>query len=528
MKNIRTILILSATIIALSSCEDDFLTVKNIKAGVTVDDLYSRYSYYQGVIWEAYSYLPNGFSGLWREAATDVAEATSEGAASQLFNLGIWNQFSNPDNVWTSNFRGINQVNRFLKNKDKVDIEYILSNITTTDSSAYFNARNNIKFMEGEAYFLKAFFYFELVKRYGGVPIIDEPLDYYNEESWRNIKRNSLNECINYIAGLCDKAAAIIPVSTTAFTWYQDGRATHGAVKALKARTLLYAASPLYKNAGSTVTWADAAAAANDVIALKQYNLNSTYAPLFGASNASLQEFIFKRRYGAINWLEYSQFPVHFVGSNGNSLTPTQNFVDQFEVVGRNGNIVTCEDFSWGNPVHAANPYANRDPRLAATVVHNGMMFKNISIETFTGGNSGLPKQNASKTGYYLLKWVNPSIDLVNNTTANHTWCYFRYADILLMYAEAMLNAFGPDEDPFNYGMTATKAFNLVRARSKVSELLPGELNQARIERERLIELSFETHRFWDVVAGEKPPTCSSSRLTGWSSTKPKQGWPMR
>lgn len=504
MKILRNTMIVLALGLASSSCQDDFLSVKNVEAGVTVDDMYTRYSYAQGVIWEAYSYLPDGLSELWREAATDVAEATSEGANSQLFNLGIWNQFSNPDNPYAHYFKGIDQANRYLANKDKVDIEYIMTNITTSDSSAYYNARNNIKFMEGEANFLKAFFYFELVKRYGGVPIIEVPLDYYNEASWKNLQRNSLDECLKHIVSLCDRAAGIIPQNTATYSWYEDGRTTYGAIKALKARVLLYAASPLYKDAGSSATWAEAAAVANDVIKLNQYNLNTAYAALFGASNATLKEVIFKRRYGAINWVEFDQFPVAFVGSNGKSFAPTQNFVDEFELVGKNGAVVTSEAFNWQNPDHAANPYANRDSRMAATVAYNGMKFKTVTLETFTGGNSGLPKQNATKTGYYLAKWVNTAVDLVNNTSTNHTWVYFRYADVLLTYAEAMLNAYGPDADPENYGLTATQAFNLVRKRAKVSELAPGELNQARIEHERMVELAFEDHRFWDVRRWKK------------------------
>jgi starch-binding outer membrane protein, SusD/RagB family len=251
----------------------------------------------------------------------------------------------------------------------------------------------------------------------------------------------------------------------------------------------------LFKANGTTATWEDAAAAAHDVIALNQYSLNAAYAALFGASNSTLKEVIFKRRYGSINWLESNQFPVSFVGSNGFSLTPTQNFVDQFEVISANGS----ENFDWNNPAHAAKPYDNRDPRLSATVVYNGMKFKTSTIETFTGGNDGLPRQNATKTGYYLLKWVNPTVDLVNATTTNHAWCYFRYADILLSYAEAMYNAYGPESDPKNYGMTAIQAFNLVRKRAKVPELAANELNQARIERERTVELGFEDQRFWDV-----------------------------
>ncbi|MBN2486097.1 MAG: RagB/SusD family nutrient uptake outer membrane protein [Bacteroidales bacterium] len=505
MKIFKHITIVSILGLGLFSCEKDFLEVKNVDTGVTIEDLYTRYSQIQGVLWEAYSYLPDGLGMLWRDAATDIAEATTENNKAQSFNLGIWNQFYNLDDAWGNNFRGIAQVNKFLKNKDKVTLEEIKANSTAKDSTAYFKALNNMAVMEGEAYFLKAFFYFELVKRYGGVPIIDEDMDYYNESTWKNIPRSSLNECMAYIVSLCDKATGIIPVNVrSTYSWYEDGRATYGAAKTLRAKALLYAASPLYKAGGSTTTWADAARAANVVIGLKQYNLNAGYAALFGADNSNLKEIIFKRRYGSINWLEKDQYPVAFAGTSGNSLAPTQNFVDEFEVVADNGGNISSQPFDWSNPTHAADPYTNRDSRFEATIVFNGSAFASTTVETFIGGGSGLPKLNASKTGYYLKKWVNDGIDLVNGTTANHTWIYFRYADVLLMYAEAMLNAYGPDADPEGYGMTATEAFNMVRKRAGVEQLPAGRLNQERIEKERMVELAFEDQRFWDVHRWQK------------------------
>jgi hypothetical protein len=493
IKNIILILVLSTT---LWSCEETFLDVKNVEAGVTVEDLYTRYSQVQGVVWATYSYLPDGFSEIWREAATDVAEATSEGSAAQFYNKANWNSIINPDDVWYKNFQGINQANSYLANKGQVDLDYIKTGSTETDSTNYYKAVNNVKFMEGEVLFLKAFFYFELVKRYGGVPLIKEALVYDDELTWNNLQRSSLDECIKYIVELCDEAALIIPAKMSGFSWYEDGRVTHGAIKALKAKTLLYAASPVYKAAGSTFKWEQAAAAANDVIKLGQYSLSAKYATLFSSSNATSKEIIFKSRRGATNWFEYNQFPVSFVGSNGNSITPTQNFVDQFEVINSNA---SSSDFDWNNASHTADPYANRDPRFKATVVYNGSKVKTTTVETFTGGNNGLPKQNASKTGYYLLKWVNTGIDLVNATTADHTWSYFRYGDILLEYAEAMYNAYGADADPQGYGMTAINAFNLIRVRAGVAPLSASQLNQERIERERMIELAFEDQRFWDV-----------------------------
>jgi hypothetical protein len=402
-----------------------------------------------------------------------------------------------------SNFAGIRQANLYLKNKGTVDINYIKDKITSTDSTTYFNARNNVKFMEGEALFLKAYFYFELVKRYGGVPIFEQPLDYNDPNTWKNVQRNSVDECIKYIASLCDKAAVIIPANLSPYSWYDAGRITYGAIKTLKAKALLYGASPLFAANGSTTTWAQAAAAAHDVIALGSYSLDANYSNLFGANNTTSGEVIFYRRYGAMNGIEYNNYPIVFQNSNGNSLTPTENLVSDYEVLLKSGGTVTGSvPFDWNNPAHAAAPYVNRDPRFAATVVYNGASFKSTTIQTYFGGNSGLPKQNATKTGYYLSKWVNQSVDLINNTTTNHAWVYFRYADVLLSYAEAMFNAYGPDADPQGLGMTALQAINKVRQRAGVPALTTVTLQA--IEHERNVELSFENNRLWDVRRWKK------------------------
>lgn len=480
----------------LSACKKDFLNVKNIPADMPIELMYKRYDYMLGVVWNAYSYLPDGFAWVDMEAATDDAYHTNVNNRSHTFNYGVWNQFNNPDGVWGHYFNGIFQANLFLKNKDLVDLSPYSNRIVNNDSTEYKRNATNIKLMEGECYFLKAFFYFELVKRYGGVPIIDQPLDYNEPAGWQGLPRNTVDECFKYIVSLCDKAAVIIPdsVRTSSVTsWYESGRATYAAIKALKARALLYAASPLFKDAGSSYTWEDAAAAASEVIALNIFNLDASYANLFGAGNATSAEAIFFKRYGGQNGFERNHFPIMFEGSNGNSITPSQNFVDEFEV--KNG--ATSIPFDWNDPVHAANPYLNRDPRLAATVLYNGASFKSTTIQTYYGGNSGQPRLNATKTGYYLSKHVNAGVDLLNNTTTTHQWLYFRYAEILLNYAEAMYNAYGATGDPLNYGMTALQAINRVRTRATMPAL--ATVTQDDIVHERRVELGFEGHRWWDV-----------------------------
>ena len=507
MNNYNKILSIAVLATLFTACKKDYLNVRNIDADVTIDQMYSNYTYAQGAVWNVYSYLPDELNNIEMEAATDNAESTNPGSKSQTFNLGIWNQYTNPDNAWSRYFDGIQSANLFLSSKDKIDIDYIKNGIVGVDSSAYYNARDNVKYLEGEVLFLKAFFYFELVKRYGGVPIFDGPMNYNDKTSWQNVNRNSVDECIKYIVSLCDKAAGIIPVNAP--SWYQNGRVTNGAILALKSQVLLFGASPLFKESGSTITWADAASAAHAVINSKKYSLDASYAKLFGPDNVNTTELIFVRRYGTLNSFERNNFPIVFENSNGNSVTPSQNFVDGFEVLVKDGagKVTGAVPFDWANPVHSANPYANRDPRLGATVITNNQLYKTITIETFFGGNSGLPKLNATKTGYYLSKWSNAALDLVNNTTSNHTWSYIRYGEILLNYAEAMMNAYGATADPGSFGLTALDAINMVRKRAGMPDLTASQLNQSAIEHERNVELAFENKRYWDVRRWNKGTT---------------------
>ncbi|MFT3822593.1 MAG: RagB/SusD family nutrient uptake outer membrane protein [Chitinophagaceae bacterium] len=500
-KNHYIVIAILFSALGLASCKKDFLDVKNIPADMPVELMYKKYDYIQGIVWNAYGYMPDGFAWVDMEASTDDAYHTNVNNRSHTFNYGVWNQFNNPDGVWSGYFTGIYQANLYLKHKDEVDLSSIANSIVNNDSTAYKRAVSNLKFMVGECYFLKALFYFELVKRYGAVPIIDQPLDYNQTSSWQGLPRNSVDECFKYIVSLCDKAAVIVPDSvrtSSATSWYESGRATYATIKALKSRALLYAASPLFKDAGSTYTWADAAAAAREVIAMNVFSLDASYANLFGAANATSTETIFFKRYGAQNGFEKNNFPIVFEGSNGSSVTPSQNFVDEFEV--KSG--TTSAPFDWNNPTHASSPYSNRDPRLATTVVYNGTSFKSTTIQTYYGGNSGLPKLNATKTGYYLSKYVNQSVDLINNTTTTHQWLYFRYAEVLLNYAEAMYNAYGTNGDPLNYGMTALQALNRVRTRSTMPSLT--DLSADAIVHERRVELGFEGHRWWDVRRWKK------------------------
>ncbi len=331
-----------------------------------------------------YAELREGFldvDGAMMASATDEAEHTNETSAVQKFNNGSWNAINNPNNVWGGFFRGIRKANVFLISSDSVNLDRYKLDPSPSQQLVYITSLAEIKRWKYEARFLRVLFYFELVKRYGGVPIITTPL---SEENIPSLKRNTLQECIQFIIDESDSAANNLPV---VYPVAADlGRATKGAALALKARTLLYAASDLFNNpswaAGYTQPllislpsgdraqrWKAAADAAKAVIDLPGtgYALFNNYSTLFRAFNNT--EIIFTRRNGASNTFKAANLPIGFGGRSGTN--PSQDLVDAYEV---KTSATTSEKFDWNNPAHAANPYATtgataRDPRLFLTIL---------------------------------------------------------------------------------------------------------------------------------------------------------------
>ena len=230
------------------------------------------------------------------------------------------------------------------------------------------------------------------------------------------------------------------------------------------------------------------------------YKLVDDLTAQFRKVNNTCAEVILARGVGETGDFEKANFPMGVEGGK-TSTCPTQNLVDAYEM--KDGS-----KFDWDDPAMVANPYSNRDPRLARTVAYNNMNWCGAPLQIWEGGANGLPLTNATTTGYYLYKYLNPNISFESGSTttkAQHNWVLFRYAEILLNYAEAMVNAFGdPDYKDAVYPMTAREAVNKVRARGKV-EMPPYPAGMAkddfieRLKNERRVELAFEGHRFWDV-----------------------------
>lgn len=442
----------------------------------------------------AYSLLPEGLNRFSREAllasATDDAEFAIESADIQQFNNGSWNALNNPDDVWNRYYSGISKCCTLLENTDHVNLD--ISRLDPDKQVEYANSLKDIRMWRAEARFLRAYFHFELLKRYGPIPIVTSTLSING--NYENTPRPTMKEVVDFIAKECDIAADTLELTPWRNVNDAFGRATKGAALALKSRLLLYAASPLYVDFGDTnetnkptdvALWKLAANAAKAVIDLNQYELASSYGDLF-KNDFQNKEYIFVRRYAANSDFEKSNFPVSFGGKGGTN--PSQNLVDDYE-------MLDGTPFDWNDPAKAAQPFENRDARLGATILMNMAPFKGKKVATYPEGADASPNPNATKTGYYLRKFLNEDVNIqTGGSSGGHVVPLFRLAEIYLNYAEALNEC-----DPTNPDIVLY--LNKVRNRASLPNVSALSQEQMRtvIQHERRVELAFEEHRSWDV-----------------------------
>ncbi|MDD4992137.1 MAG: RagB/SusD family nutrient uptake outer membrane protein [Paludibacter sp.] len=465
------------------------------------DNVFSVFDRNQAFLTNIYSYLPSDFSsvdGAMRSSATDDAKHVWDLSAIQKFNDGSWNSVVTLDNQWNSMYSGIRAVNTYLKESAGQTFS------GTKYNSDYAAQMQQFALYPYEARFLRAFFYFELIKRYGDVPLVTTVL---TPDQANKVVPAKFDSIIKFIVSECDSAARKLPKTFSNFsTTKETGRATKGAAWALKSRVLLYAASPLHNPNALPLgdpKWIAAAKAAKMVIdSLKsQYTPLPSYTTTF--NNLTSKELIFERREALSNYFEYANTAVGFAGGNTGTC-PTQNLVDAYEMKSTGKGINET-----GSGYNASTPYVGRDPRFVATILYDGAVWKTPQVlQIWNGGLNAPPKSNATKTGYYLKKYLLESISLdpALPTTGLHCWTIFRYAEILLNYSEAMNEAYGPDVpggDPV-LNLTARSQVNVVRNRTGVAmPVFPAGMTQAafrdKLRNERRIELAFEDHRFWDI-----------------------------
>lgn len=500
MKKIKIFIAYVSCIIAgLSSCSDEDIKeipVEFTPVHIICGDSTKIVQYVNNV----YTFLPDGYN-RFDENTSMLASSTDEavhavvGSGMQRWGEGGWSPADLLDNPLNKCYTGIRRSFIFE--------EEILPLVDNNVMGEF-----GKKLCLGQIYFLRAYYNLEILKRFGGYPLVKTVLTTSDD---LNIPRSTYDECVDYIVDLCGQAAELLPIT---YATNQLGRATKDAALALKARTLLYAASPLFNDPTQVddtfehgkydaSKWEKAAEAAAAVIKLNTYGLYTDgkgYEDFFYTLDKN-NEIILSRMCAAHNDVERLNGPVSITNGEGGTC-PSLNLVNDYE-------MIDGKAFDWNNPEHAANPFANRDPRFEKSILYNGSTWmNNMVVETFTGGKD-FTGVKATRTGFYIRKFCNISASWnAPIGKAFHCFPLLRYGDLLLMYAEAMNEAYGPDTDSKGYGLTARQAVALIRERAgltgniDLSETVPAgnrEKMRIAIQHERRIELAFEEHRHLDL-----------------------------
>lgn len=535
INNLKTGMVTSliAVFFLLTACNDDFLDTQPLDK-ISSSATWSDGTLSEAFVFSVYSYLGyGGFEEQMQAVITDEAFFTHAGRNINTFNEGS----ESPSNIaWTSGtyawrnmYSAIRQANVAIANLPE----------------ATFEDQNLKDMLMGEAHFLRAYYYHQLLRFYGGVPIIDTP---YTLDDELSIARNTFAETVDFIVAELDKSASLLNGKDMA-----EGRASRIAAMALKSRVLLYAASDLHESSkapsgygtdlhaysgGQQARWQAAQQAAKAVLDITSGYKTDLTEPVSheeGKANAvaismggksavadagASSELIFVRTLSS-KYTPEDNWPLggtHFGVNNGpngyhnwSGNPPIQQMVDDYE-------MMDGSSFDWDNTTHKADPYANRDPRFYAHVLYDGAPWKprpsdvvaidpydEIQTGYYDDGNGGLingvdtrespiENWNGSRTRYNLRKWIDPDPAIKENLTSHQVipWPFIRYAEVVLNYVEASINL-GQEDEARNW-------MNKTRFRvgmPAVTESGPALL--AKYINERRIELAFEEHRYHDA-----------------------------
>jgi hypothetical protein len=504
-----TLIIVITIITVQTSCSDYLDKDSQVDTNLNYEQIFEDPHLAPGFLNNAYNHLPDGFSrlnGALLAAACDEAKHSDAGAAIQLFNNNAVSPSYNPDDVWSEMYAGIRQCNIFLKELNGRIAES--NSIPEKDRPAF----------RGQALCLRAFFHFELLKRYQNIIYVDTVLNPFEEEEIYSFKQLPFKEAVEKIAADCDEAA-----DTPLPDRWDDankGRTTKATALAIKARLLLYAASPLNNPENDKALWERAEAASKAIYDARSafgLGLSSDYGTIFTTPYNS--EIIFAAQASNRNDIETNNFPISYQG-NGYA-NPSQDLVDAYSMTGT----------YYDNPMNGYNPdnpYNNREDRFRATVLYNDVSFKDSKVESFVGGKDGLyATSSATKTGYYLRKFLVPSINLEKGENARRSWILYRYAEVILNYAEARNEALDNPNDK-----TLHDLLNLIRNRAKLRPFRNAneyikDKDEMRdyIKHERRIELAMEEHRFWDLRRWKDAETVLNKPLQGMRIEKTDEGF---
>lgn len=409
----------------------------------------------------------DGLSDIEKCAGSTIG---SNGAISNLYATtpSLITPDQNSLDIWSGAYANIRLINQFIDG---------------IDNTAKFEASVKTR-LKAEARFFRGYLYFLLMRNHGSVILMDQLT------TDKNHARSSASDCWDFVAADLDFAATNLPQ-----VWgsADAGRVTKGAAYAMKSRAMLYAER-----------WQDAYDAANQVLAMVSdgtYALNSSYAKAFGSYFADgNKEAILEYRYSypqLTHNFDFIASPGGDYAGYGGDIQPTQELVESYEYAG--GGVVDWS--AWhSNNVSTTPPWTNLEPRFQATVLYPGSAWKGRTIQPYEGGKDGWvsyppaagSNKGASETGYYLRKYVDESHTDLVNVKSSQPWIEIRLAEVYLNFAEAAYN--------LTKTADANSAINTIRARVGLPALnLSGTTLLSQIKKERMLELAFEGHRYWDL-----------------------------
>jgi hypothetical protein len=535
--------------LTVTSCNDDFVNTRPL-GEVSESAVWSDAALSEAFVTELYGGLGNGgFDEQMLASLTDETFFTHPGRGITT----ITEARSNPADIgwvngtlsWQQMYLRIRAANLALKNL----------------ATPLFNNPTMADRLNGEARFMRAYFYHQLMRYYGGVPLIDRP--YALGEADYMAPRNTMEETVNFIVKDCDEAAKLLNGKSLA-----AGRASKAAALALKARVLLYAASDLYDattakakstahaafskpellgfvSGSRTERWQKARDAAKAVLDLPGYGFQlNLSAPVSKETGSENYMNIALSRNGGEKELLFARYFINakqenggrqglFNGPNGYhnwaGNTPTALLVDDYE-------MMDGTKFSWNNPAQAASPYVNRDPRFYSSILYDGAPWKPRTADvaskdpanqiqtgqyeivdgtgkkaTYFGldtRKSTVEDWNGSYSGYYARKFIDPNPAIVDqNTWQQIPWPFFRYTEAVFNYAEALIEL-GQDAEARDW-------LNKIRFRAGMPALTEsGAALKERYRNERRIEMAFEEQRYHDARRWMIAPTTLGRKAT--------------
>ena len=528
MKNIQKILFIAVISALINACSQDFLNLKP-KDSISDASVWADPNLVELFVNEMYRGLGHGHHEAELGSMVDESHfihnyGTNQVVASLITpsDIGQWNAGNQNAYRWSEVYKYLRNALMFMDNINDVPF----------DDEDW---RTRLK---GEVHFLIAYYYHNLVRLHGGVPIVTRT---YGLNDEYEIPRSPLKDCIDHIIAHADSAISILPVRMEGANL---GRANKAGAMSLKSRILLWAASDLvHENwygsyeepdlvtigGDRTAAWRAARDAAKAVIDLPDFALEEgTGDPFQDYTNLFVEkrsdEHIFSRYFLAKNGWDSEDNNTHsplFNGPNGYAAwagnTPIQTLVDDYE-------MADGTPFDWDDPTHAAAPYENRDPRFYASILYDGAPWRQrpastasydptnrISIRTVYSGMEKNPDEvvsygidtrqgpqqtwNGTYSGYYLRKAIDIDVDpefVYDGANQEVAWHFFRLGELYLNYAEACIEL-GEDDE-------AKKYLNRLRKRAGMPDITEtGDALRQRYRNERRIEMAFEQSRYFDV-----------------------------